>query len=310
VVNGRGYIRLLVGLLILGIWGSGCSNVRRLEKGKPLHNQSAVKIENRYHATVATADWYGMRVAISTHNVDGDQNFKVNLRLRRDSALWLSITPALGVEVARIIFTEDSIRMLSKVPGNRFAYLGDYTALEQELGAPVDFKMLQSVLLGQAVQLVTEDDKYISRIDGRNYVLISKYKRRVMRLVGAKDKEILPNAELEIIETTERDERVVGRVMGRSDEEDLLVKRFWFDGLQGYLVHSVFDDLFNRQSIGIVHSEHIVEGGGLIPQKSDVVINSGDRTQEISLEITRIRTGRAYDMPFNLPKNVEIRTTF
>jgi len=293
---------------MMELLGTGCSNVRRIEKGKPLYGQGAVKIINRYRATVATADWYGMRLAVSTHSEENDQSFKVNLRMRRDSALWLSITPALGVEAVRIVFTNDSIKLLSKVPGNRFAYLGDYGALELELGAPVNFRMLQSVLLGQAVELITEDDKYISRIDGRNYALISKYKRRVMRLVGAKDKEILPNAELGIVETTPRDERVVGRVMGRSDEDDLLVKRFWFEGLQGYLVRSVFDDLFNRQSIGIQHSMHIIEGGGLIPQKTEVQIVSGDVEQVISIEITRIRTGRKYDMPFTLPDDVEIRT--
>ena len=293
---------------MMELLGTGCSNVRRIEKGKALYGQGAVKIINRYRATVATADWYGMRLAVSTHSEENDQSFKVNLRMRRDSALWLSITPALGVEAVRIVFTNDSIKLLSKVPGNRFAYLGDYGALELELGAPVNFRMIQSVLLGQAVELITEDDKYISRIDGRNYALISKYKRRVMRLVGAKDKEILPNAELGIVETTPRDERVVGRVMGRSDEDDLLVKRLWFEGLQGYLVRSVFDDLFNRQSIGIQHSRHIIEGGGLIPQMTEVQIVSGDVEQVISIEITRIRTGRKYDMPFTLPDDVEIRT--
>lgn len=297
-----------MGLLMLELLGTGCSNVRRIEKGKPLHSQGAVKIINRYRATVATADWYGMRLGVSTQSKEDDQSFKVNLRMRRDSALWLSITPALGVEAVRIVFTTDSIKLLSKVPGNRFAYLGDYGALELELGTPVNFRMIQSVLLGQAVELITEDDKYISRIDGRNYALISKYKRRVMRLVGAKDKEILPNAELGIVETTPRDERVVGRVLGRSDEDDLLVKRFWFEGLQGYLVRSVFDDLFNRQSIDIMHSMHIIEGGGLIPQMTEVQIMSGDEEQVISVEITRIRTGRKYDMPFTLPDDVEIRT--
>ena len=298
------------GLLVLTLIASGCSNVRRLGMGKPLKNQGVGKIMHRYESTISNADWYGMRLAVSSHSESDNQSFKVNVRMRRDSAIWLSITPALGVEVARIMLTEDSVKFFSKVPGDRFGYLGDYTALEENFGAPVDFKMLQSVLLGHAVELNADGDDYISRIDELSYVLITKYKRRVMRLVGAKDKEIHPDAALEIVETTARDARVVERVLDRSEGEDLLVKRYWFDGLQGYLVHSKFDDLYNNQSIDILHTRHTIEGGGLIPQKTTMMIISGDLEQKIEIEITRLRSGRAYEMPFKLPADVELRSTF
>jgi len=298
------------GLLVLTLIASGCSNVRRLGMGKPLKNQGVGKIMHRYESTISNADWYGMRLAVSSHSESDNQSFKVNVRMRRDSAIWLSITPALGVEVARIMLTEDSVKFFSKVPGDRFGYLGDYTALEENFGAPVDFKMLQSVLLGHAVELNADGDDYISRIDELSYVLITKYKRRVMRLVGAKDKEIHPDAALEIVETTARDARVVERVLDRSEGEDLLVKRYWFDGLQGYLVHSRFDDLYNNQSIDILHTRHTIEGGGLIPQKTTMMIISGDLEQKIEIEITRLRSGRAYEMPFKLPADVELRSTF
>jgi len=298
------------GLLVLTLIASGCSNVRRLGMGKPLKNQGVGKIMHRYESTISNADWYGMRLAVSSHSESDNQSFKVNVRMRRDSAIWLSITPALGVEVARIMLTEDSVKFFSKVPGDRFGYLGDYTALEENFGAPVDFKMLQSVLLGHAVELNADGDDYISRIDELSYVLITKYKRRVMRLVGAKDKEIHPDAALEIVETTARDARVVERVLDRSEGEDLLVKRYWFDGLQGYLVHSKFDDLYNNQSIDILHTRHTIEGGGLIPQKTTMMIISDDLEQKIEIEITRLRSGRAYEMPFKLPADVELRSTF
>jgi hypothetical protein len=298
------------GLLVLALIASGCSNVRRLGMGKPLKNQGVGKIIHRYESTISNADWYGMRLAVSSHSESDNQSFKVNVRMRRDSAIWLSITPALGVEVARIMLTEDSVKFFSKVPGDRFGYLGDYTALENNFGAPVDFKMLQSVLLGHAVELKADGDDYISRIDELSYVLITKYKRRVMRLVGAKDKEIHPDAALEIVETTARDARVVERVLDRSQGEDLLVKRYWFDGLQGYLVHSKFDDLYNSQSIDISHTRHTIEGGGLVPQKTTMMIRSDDLEQKIEIEITRLRSGRAYEMPFKLPADVELRSTF
>ena len=77
--------------------------------------------------------------------------------------------------------------------------------------------------------LFDEDNKYISKVDGREHLLIGKYKRRVKRLVGLKERAISPGDSL----TVEATEAVQERVLNRSDDEDLLVKRYWFDGL-GY----------------------------------------------------------------------------
>ena len=74
----------------------------------------------------------------------------------------------------------------SKVPGNRFAYRGDFAAIDSLLGTEITFDMVQRILLGQGIGLLDEDSKYISKVDGREHLLISKYKRRVKRLVGVK----------------------------------------------------------------------------------------------------------------------------
>src|ERR1043165_2055158 len=42
-------------------------------------------------------------------------SFDVNIRMKKDSAIWLSITPLLGIEVARVLVTRDSIRILDRI---------------------------------------------------------------------------------------------------------------------------------------------------------------------------------------------------
>src|SRR5437870_9115346 len=37
--------------------------------------------------------------------------FDVNVRMKKDSAIWISITPLLGIEVARVLVTPDSMRI-------------------------------------------------------------------------------------------------------------------------------------------------------------------------------------------------------
>ena len=42
-------------------------------------------------------------------------SFDVNLRIRKDSAIWISITPLLGIEAARVLINRDSLMILDRV---------------------------------------------------------------------------------------------------------------------------------------------------------------------------------------------------
>jgi hypothetical protein len=244
-----------------------------------------------------------MRLQVEA-DIDGDRSgFKVNARMRRDSALWLSITPALGVEAARLLLTPDSVLFYSKVPGNRFSYQGDFDAIDSLLGTEITFDMVQRILLGQGVGLLDEDSKYISKVDEREHLLISKYKRRVKRLVGVKEREIAPDDSLSVAAR----EAVQERVMNRSDNDDLLVKRYWFDGLGYQLTRTRFDDLFWGRSIEIGHGGFEAEAGGWIPHRTDILIASPEMTHRIGIEISRAKYGRPYPMPFEIPEDMERR---
>ena len=296
-------MRAAFALVFTALLLTGCTNMRRLERGKPIRSEGSGGILRKHLATQAEPDWAAMRLQVEA-DVDGERSgFKVNARMRRDSALWLSITPALGVEAARLLLTPDSVLFYSKVPGNRFAYRGDFAAIDSLLGTEITFDMVQRILLGQGIGLLDEDSKYISKVDGREHLLISKYKRRVKRLVGVKEREIEPDDSLSV----EAREAVQERVLNRSDDDDLLVKRYWFDGLGYQLTRSRFDDLYWGRSIDIGHGGFELEAGGWIPHRTDITIASPEMTHSISLEISRAKYGRPYPMPFEIPQDMEQR---
>ena len=296
-------MRAALALVFTALLLTGCTNMRRLERGKPIRSEGSGGIIRKHLATQAEPDWAAMRLQVEA-DVDGERSgFKVNARMRRDSALWLSITPALGVEAARLLLTPDSVLFYSKVPGNRFAYRGDFAAIDSLLGTEITFDMVQRILLGQGIGLLDEDSKYISKVDGREHLLISKYKRRVKRLVGVKEREIAPDDSLSVAAR----EAVQERVMNRSDDDDLLVKRYWFDGLGYQLTRSRFDDLYWGRSIDIGHGGFELEAGGWIPHRTDITIASPEMTHSISLEISRAKYGRPYPMPFEIPQDMEQR---
>lgn len=296
-------MRACLALILAATLITGCTNMRRLERGKPIRSEGSGGILRKHLATLANPDWVAMRLQVEAEINGNNSGFKVNARMRQDSALWLSITPALGVEAARVLLTQDSVLFYSKVPGNRFAYRGDFAAIDSLLGTEINFDMVQRILLGQGVGLLDEDSKYISKVDGREHLLISKYKRRVKRLVGVKERAIAPDDSL----TMEATQALQERVMNRSDDEDLLVKRYWFDGFGYQLTRTRFDDLYWGRSIEIGHGGFELEAGGWIPHRTDITIASPEGTQRIRLDISRAKYGKPYPMPFEIPVDMERR---
>jgi len=43
-----------------------------------------------------------------------NQNLKGNLVVKKDSIIWISITPIMGIEIFRIIITQDSVKFVNK----------------------------------------------------------------------------------------------------------------------------------------------------------------------------------------------------
>ena len=105
----------------------------------------------------------------------------------------------------------------------------------------------------------------------------------------------------------EATQAVQERVMNRSDDEDLLVKRYWFDGLGYQLTRTRFDDLYWGRSIEIGHGGFELEAGGWIPHRTDITIASPEGTQRIRLDISRAKYGKPYPMPFEIPVDMERR---
>ena len=52
---------------------------------------------------------FAKRIDISLTNGKGSNNFKASLKIRRDSFMQISVTAPLGIEVARILLTNDSV---------------------------------------------------------------------------------------------------------------------------------------------------------------------------------------------------------
>lgn len=79
---------------------------------------------------------------------DGDSKINANavLRIKKDSIIWFSITPALGIEAARGIITRDSLVLVDRM--NKVYVALDYKSLSERYNFDIDYSLLQSIILG------------------------------------------------------------------------------------------------------------------------------------------------------------------
>ena len=74
-----------------------------------------------------------------------EQGANLNVRLRRDSILWVSGS-LLGIEGVRAVLTPDSVRVINRLEKSYF--VGGYDYLSRVLEVPVSFGQVQALLLG------------------------------------------------------------------------------------------------------------------------------------------------------------------
>ncbi len=124
-------------------------------------------IDSAYKANY-TADWLSGKMGIDYKNAGSSLSFGANIRIREDSILWASITPGFGIEAVRVVLTTDSLKILNRLSSTYF--LGDYTYLERMLGVSLEFKDIQSLLLGNYFEYQNRPYKK-SYLDNGQYVL-------------------------------------------------------------------------------------------------------------------------------------------
>jgi hypothetical protein len=93
---------------------------------------------------------FSSKVKVDYRGSDG-KNYDVNanIRMLRDSTIWISVNALLGIEALRALITADSVKLIDKLnktyTARSITYLQDVTSL------PLDLPTLQDLIIGNAV---------------------------------------------------------------------------------------------------------------------------------------------------------------
>lgn len=92
------------------------------------------------------------------------QNFTVNGRVKKDSIIWLSITPGLGIEAVRCVILKDSVLVLDRIHNKLYSYGFNY--INNTFNTNLNFYNLQALLVGNMTfPKDVKQDKLVKRED-------------------------------------------------------------------------------------------------------------------------------------------------
>jgi Domain of unknown function (DUF4292) len=243
-----------------------------IKESKSKEDKSADELMRLITDSTFNAQWINGKADVEATIGDEKSSFHISLRMKRDSVIWVSISPALGIEVARVLITQDSVKVLDRI-NNKYK-LTDYKFLNDLLRMNVDFDIIQGVLTGNLfsykknrLSAVYLEDKY--------YILSSLSKRKLKRSLEEKD----PNKPV--------------------------VQDIWISDDNYRIIKLSIEDNRVQKSLITDYSNFKNTNAGLFPFNSSTKIKA-EKNVDINIEYNKLETGEVQEFPFKVPNSFRV----
>ncbi|PKP31824.1 MAG: hypothetical protein CVT99_07550 [Bacteroidetes bacterium HGW-Bacteroidetes-16] len=196
------------------------------------------------------------------------------LRIQNDSLIWISFSPALGIEAARVLLRNDSVFFINRLSKSYFT--GQYSLIDSLLNTTIDYNVLQSMLVGN--DLTQYDiNKYKSSVDGGLYKINIRERRKIKRYLKS------------------------GEIASK-----VLVQQIWLDP-DHFRIRRI-DLKENGESIKnnlqVFYDDYVEIDGQLVPSKIYIDINSQKKIH-IDLDFGKTELNQEVSFPFSIPEKYD-----
>lgn len=258
---------------------SSCKTSKEVGGKKNLNHKSTSFLINQINQAEFNEKWVSFKTAVAFKSDKLSDSFKMNIRMRKDSVIWVSAT-YYAVEVARFYFTPDSLKFMDR-KNNEF-FVGDFSFLSKKFNLNMDFFSLQAVILGGAVGI--EDSTHlVSFIDEKNYVLSSFSKKNLRRALDHRE------GNDEKIDAAELDNKT-------------LYFTNWIKPENFKVSKSLIFNPESAQSLVTEYKTHEETEGKLFPKDLAMDVRSNQKQVKITVEYYKPSFEKGVKFPFTIPE--------
>ena len=143
-------IALLASAVFIFFGLISCSPTRKAVR-EPIKEQGAEFLTTKLKEHELKFDQFSAKFNV-TYQVDRKKTtVSGNLRIKHDSIIWISITPALGIEAVRFMLTPDSIQYINRLSNTYF--VNSFGYINQLLKKKLDLDMAPAFQRGKDFSL-------------------------------------------------------------------------------------------------------------------------------------------------------------
>lgn len=266
-MNNRFFTNILIISLLLLF--QACKTQRSISRQPVVAKETAFLLqklqENQLHF-----EWLTSRATIRMENQNQRMDLRARFRLKKDSIIWASLSPALGLELARLKISHDSLRFLNRM--ERVYFEGDYQLITRIMPTTIDFNLLQSLLLGHGFPLF-DKDAFQASVDGEVYRLT----------MGNSSK---PNAHYEL-----------------QEQPGIFIHDIWIDPDHFNIIQLKMKETGGaNQELLVSYQDFIEVGDERFPSRILFELKGSAKTH-LQIEFSRIELNQEQTFPWRLPDN-------
>lgn len=265
-------LRILLGMAVLiSLVFASCSTRRSTIK-EPLKEAKAAYLLEELASNELQFDWFSAKFTIDYIYDKKLTEFNGQIRIRKDSIIWLSFSPALGIEMARLKITADSVFFMNRI--NKTYLKGDYTFISDFLQTNIDFDMLQAFIIGNDFQFY-EKSKFRASVDNAEYKLSTSERRKLKKFV-------------------------------KQDETDAkaFYQNIWLNPETFKITRVTIKEIQDDKKLDAYYSHFKDFEGQLFPFNILFEITADEKI-EVNVKYSRIRIDEALSFPFSIPSKYD-----
>ena len=239
-----------------------------------LQFKSAKSLSKHIKESELKYDWLYAKADVETL-IDGeDHNLDVRIKARKDSAIWISIQAVGLIDIAKLLITRDSVKMVVYVKKQYFK--GDFNYINQLLNADLDFDLIQAALIGNSADFDDDDSKMKPVIDRENcqYLLSTVRKRKLRRINSGQD----------------------------SLKRSLQIMRLNPDNFK--IINNDFEDVSTNRSFHAKYEKFLASDSVFAPHNVNIEIRA-EKKIDLKINYVRIEINQPQKLGLSIPKSYE-----
>ena len=281
----RSYTHFIL-IAVLAAWMASCKTKKGIQKSQVTQTEDTTTGKCRLLFKTSKSltknlkqkelnyKWVYAKADVQTL-IDGeDQNLDVRIRGRRDSAIWIQIQAVGLIDVAKLLITRDSVKMVVYIKKQFF--VGDFNYINQLLNADLDFDLLQAALFGNSADFDDDDTKLKPMADRENcnYKLSTERKRKLKRITSGQDS------------------------LKRS------LQTMTLDPETFKIINNDFVDVSTNRKFNATYSKFMAVDSVFAPHHVDIDIVA-EKKINLKINYVRIEINQPQKMPLNIPKSYD-----